>query len=92
MHLSHICGVPPEKVNVHCHIGMPSFHYNKLFVYSVSEFMVSSVNEFQKNNFKFLLIHFMPSVSFYTLRKHQKTSGFLMFSGSTEKDQRHEMS
>ena len=28
-----------------------------------------------------LLIHFMPLVSFYTPWKHQKTKGFLMFSG-----------
>ena len=53
MHLSHICGVPPEKVNVHYRIAASSFHFNKLFVYSVLEFIVNSVNEFQKNNFYF---------------------------------------
>ena len=29
--------------------------------------------------------------SFYSPGKHQKTSGFLMFSGGIEKDQWHEM-
>ena len=33
----------------------------------------------------------MPLVSFYTPRKHQKTFGFLMFSGGLEKDQWYEM-
>ena len=33
----------------------------------------------------------MPLVSFDTLRKHQKTFGFLMFSGGIERDQWHEM-
>ena len=37
------------------------------------------------------LTHFMPLVSFYTAWKHQKTSGFLMFSGGIERDQWHEM-
>ena len=36
------------------------------------------------------LTHFMPVVSYDTPRK-QKTSGFLMFSGSIERDQWHEM-
>ena len=31
----------------------------------------------------------MPLVSFYTPWKHQKTRGFLMFLGSTGRDQRH---
>ena len=39
----------------------------------------------------FLLTHLMPLVSFYTPRKHQKTFGFLMFSGGLEKDQWYEM-
>ena len=33
----------------------------------------------------------MPLVSFYIPWKHQKTSGFLMFSGGIERDQWHEM-
>ena len=37
------------------------------------------------------LIHFMPLVSFYTPKKHQKTRGCMMFSGDTERDQWHEM-
>ena len=32
------------------------------------------------------LTHFMPLVSFYAPWKHQKTFGFLMFSGGIEKD------
>ena len=40
--------------------------------------------------FTVLLIHFMTLVSFYTSLKHQKTSGFLMFSGGIEKEQRPE--
>ena len=35
--------------------------------------------------------HFIPLVSFYTPWKHQKTRGFLMFSGGLERDQWHEM-
>ena len=38
-----------------------------------------------------LLTYFMPLVSFYTSRKHQKTYGFLMLSGDIEKEQGHEM-
>ena len=38
-----------------------------------------------------VLTHFMPLVSFYTPSKHQKTSGFLTFSGGIERDQWHEM-
>ena len=34
----------------------------------------------------FRLTHFMPLIFFYTPRKHQKTRGFLMFSGSIEWD------
>ena len=37
------------------------------------------------------LIHFMPLVSLNTLWKHEKTKGFLMFSGGIERDQWHEM-
>ena len=37
------------------------------------------------------LTDFMPMVSFYTPWKHQKTSGFLMFSGAIERDQWHKM-
>ena len=37
------------------------------------------------------LIHFMPLISFDTPWKHQKTSGFLMFSGGMKRDQWHEM-
>ena len=40
---------------------------------------------------KSLLTHFMPLVSFDTPWKHQKTEGFLMFSGAIEWDQWHEM-
>ena len=36
------------------------------------------------------LTHFMLLVSFYTPRKHQKTTGFLIFSGSIERDLLHE--
>ena len=35
--------------------------------------------------------HLMPLGSFFTSWKHQKTRGFLMFSGDTERDQWHEM-
>ena len=37
------------------------------------------------------LTHFMPLISFDTPLKHQKTSGFLMFSGVIKRDQWHEM-
>ena len=37
------------------------------------------------------LTHFMPLISFDTPRKHQKTRGFLLFSGVIERDQWHEM-
>ena len=37
------------------------------------------------------LDHSMSLASFYTPWKHQKTSGFLMFSGGIERDQWHEM-
>ena len=40
--------------------------------------------------FKGLLTHFMPQVSFNTPWKHQKTFGFLMFSGGIERDLWHE--
>ena len=40
---------------------------------------------------QYTLIHFMPLVSFYTPSKHQKTYGFLMFSGGVERDQWHEL-
>ena len=36
------------------------------------------------------LTHSMPAVSFYTPR-HQGASGFVMFSGGTERDRWHEM-
>ena len=36
------------------------------------------------------LTHFVPLISFDTPRKHQKTSGFLMFSEGIKKDQWHE--
>ena len=37
------------------------------------------------------LTHFMPLISFDTLWKHQKTSGFLMFSAGIKRDQWYEM-
>ena len=37
------------------------------------------------------LTHFMPLISFHTPWKHQKTRGFLMFSGGIKRDQWHEM-
>ena len=37
------------------------------------------------------LTHFKSLVSFYIPWKHQKTFGFLMFSGGLERDQWHEM-
>ena len=37
------------------------------------------------------LTHFMPLISFYTIRKDQKTFVFLMFSGRIERGQWHEM-
>ena len=37
------------------------------------------------------LTHFMPLAFFYTPWKHQKTSGFLIFSGGIERDQWHEL-
>ena len=42
-------------------------------------------------NILILLTHFMPLVSFCIPWKHQKTSGFLMFSGGIERYQWHEM-
>ena len=39
----------------------------------------------------FCISHFMPLTSFDTPWKHQKTSGFLMFSGGIKRDQWHEM-
>ena len=36
------------------------------------------------------LTHFTPLISFDTPRKHQKTSGSLMFSGDIKRDQWHE--
>ena len=41
--------------------------------------------------FTVLLTHFMTLVSFYTSLIYHKTSGFLMFSGGIEKEQRPEM-
>ena len=38
-----------------------------------------------------MLTHFVPLISFDTLWKHQKTSGFLMFSRGIKRDQWHEM-
>ena len=35
--------------------------------------------------------HFMPLVSFYIPWKHQKTFGFLIFSGGIERGHWHEM-
>ena len=37
------------------------------------------------------LSHYMPLFSFYTSWKHQKTKGFLMFSGGIEREQWQEM-
>ena len=37
------------------------------------------------------LIYFMPQASFYTPWKHKTISGFQIFSGSIERDKRHEM-
>ena len=37
------------------------------------------------------LPHIMPVISFYSPWRHQKTSGFEMFSGGIERDQWHEM-
>ena len=39
----------------------------------------------------FFLTHFMPPISFDTPWKHQKTRGFLVFSGGIKRDQWHEM-
>ena len=36
------------------------------------------------------ITHFMPLISFHAPLKHQKTRGFLMFSGGIERDQWHE--
>ena len=42
--------------------------------------------------FRFTLTHFVPPVSFYIPWKHQKMSGYLMFSGGIKKEsQWHEM-
>lgn len=38
------------------------------------------------------LAYFVTLVSFFTTRKYQKTSGFLIVSGDVERDQWHEMS
>ena len=40
---------------------------------------------------KYALNHIMPLVFFQTPTKYQKTRGFLVFSGSIERDQWHEM-
>ena len=37
------------------------------------------------------LFHFMPLISFYAPRKHQKTRVFLVFSGGIARNQWHEM-
>ena len=49
------------------------------------------INVFPHILFSSVLTRFMPLISFYTPRKHQKTRGFLMFSGGIERDQWHEM-
>ena len=41
--------------------------------------------------YSFYLTHFITLAYFYTHWKHQKTSGFMMFSGSIGKSQWHEM-
>ena len=46
---------------------------------------------FRKRSIDIYLKHFMPLLSFYTHWKHQKTSGFLIFSGGIERYQWHEM-
>ena len=38
-----------------------------------------------------LLTHLMSLISFYTLWKHEKTRGFLVFSGGIERDKWHDM-
>ena len=38
-----------------------------------------------------IFTHFVPPVSFYTHCKHQVNSGFLIFVGDIERDQRHKM-
>ena len=50
------------------------------------------VNAFINSQFNYTpLTHFMPLISFDIPCKHQKTSGFLMFSGGIKRDQLHEM-
>ena len=51
------------------------------------DFCCHMVPVYGKSMCRVTLTHFMPLVSFVIPRKHQKTVGFLMFSGGTERDQ-----
>ena len=45
MHLSHICGVPPEKVKVHCTLQRPFFIIiNYLYILSQSLWLIVLIN------------------------------------------------
>ena len=66
----------------------PYFSFNKTFIENVIEESILKLvvidnknNTYKKSNqkLKALLSHFQPMFYFYTPRKHQKTSDFLMF-------------
>ena len=82
--------------------SVPSFQY--CFHHCISEIITCLLVEVRSVLFTALRLkkknhenpwcfsaHFIPLVSFYTLLKHQKTSGFLMFSGGIGRDQWPEM-
>ena len=77
--------------------SVPSFQY--CFHHCISEIITCLLVEVRSVLFTALRLkkknhenpwcfsaHFIPLVSFYTLWKHQKTSGFLMFSGGIGRD------
>ena len=47
-------------------------------------YLFTASGTYSKNNLKIFALKSMPLISFYTPRKRQKTSGFLMFSGGIE--------
>ena len=72
--------------------------YSYLFLYAEAKwdmlFCVELSTDFWdsfRRSFKNTLIHLVALISFDTPWKHQKTSGFLIFSGCMKRDQWHEM-
>ena len=57
--------------------------------YGVNDVVTPSILVKKNPNLN-VLTHFMPLFSFDNPWKHQKTKGFLMFSGGIERDQWHE--